>query len=479
MALTPEEEKELAKLEKEVGSLTPEEQIELAALEQEFGGEKKEPGLAMKTLSGIAKGLDYAGGVTRAGVANVADAFVPGEIATKEDLLNALKANPPSTEDYLKRAGVPEGYSLSDALSGMYSEAGDGLKFKKGGALDPTVRGLSGFVGDTALDPLTYLSLGSSAAAKSGAKAATRADQLINPVSAALRGSGEKVYKSGLKRIDQETAKFGKEPVSDVLMKYGITGSADTIYNKMDDLAGKLKSEADLIIKEAADKGATVSMRDAMKLAQDRVLAMRTTRDPKLAPVADSLDSELKKYFKLDPSDSSGLFPTQKPVSVNDANIYKQSIYKDMPKNAYQEMLSGKSPAYLAGEKDMARGLKEGVEASVDKATGRGSELTQLNDELGRLLTSGEKQRLEAVKEANKNAITSVDAPLFFASPGASIAKKAADIAKMTGPRTVSGKAMKDLGKKNKGALDILSRRSFWELMNEPQEENYVERDGI
>jgi hypothetical protein len=440
----------------------------------DIGLKQPEPGLGMKALSAVGKGVDYAGGVTRAAAANIADAFVPGDIATKEDLLNALKANPPSTDEYLERSGIPEGYSLSDLMPSIYSKTGEGLPLKKGGALDPTTRGAAGFVGDVALDPLTYLSFGASGAAKQAAKTGTKLTKtqkatraITNPIEALSEYAGKGIYKSGLKRIDQEAAKFGKEPVSDVLMKYGIAGSAKSIYNQMDDLAAKLSSEANNIIQEAAEKGATVSMKDAMKIAQDRVGKLRAPRDPKLSPIADSLDDEIKKYLDLDPRNAGGILPEGRPVTAAEANTYKQSIYKGMPKGAYQEMLSGKKPAYLAGEKDMARGLREGVESAVTATTGRGGELAQLNDELGRILTTADKQQLEAFKEANKNMMTSVDAPLAFLSPWAAVTKKAADIAKMTGTRTRTGKAMTKLGQgAGKGAHDIATRQLYIDLIN-------------
>jgi len=86
---------------------------------------------------------------------------------------------------------------------------------------------------------------------------------------------------------------------------------------------------------------------------------------------------------------------------------------------------------------------KIAVEQSVAKVDpARASELREVNRELGNILTSKPVLAAEARKEAMKNAVTSVDAPLAILSPQAAIVKKLADIAKGTGARTRAGASL-------------------------------------
>ncbi len=653
MALTAEEQAELAQLQAQFGGQQPtpmpspkprglsaDEQAELAQLESRFGRNvpppEQEKGLTTKAIDAALNTLDYAGGYTRYGAAKLAG------VAKDEDWdrLGYGKSGATPTEDYLTRMGVTEGTSWSDIAPQLYSEKGDEwLKFQKGGTLDPNERDVAGFIGDVVLDPLTYATGGASALAKSanagkilssgsmlaktGKKAVNIADTLLNPLTAA----GKTTYKSGLKRIDQEVSKFGKEPVSDILLENNVAGSARSIYDQMGELADKYGKRSEGILKAAEGKGATVSMSEAMADTQKQIAQMRASRDPKLLPVADALENEVQKYLQLDPTMArtdiswtkpkvvegslpvqAGLNPSftdvtikprdwklgdlpkpsshveykpttassfelgslpvggnyknnvypnahpdfvyssskapenfvpnpnvmtieptrtvtqaseyvarkpeltieeidrvlrgqthpetftknaevpyrytepQKAVPVNrvaetpavgiqDANQYKQSIYGGLPKNSYMEQIGGKHPKYYAGEKNMARGLKEGVEKSVEKSLSpqQAKELKDINDQLGRLLTPAEKQRMQAFLEENKNLFTSMD-PLMFGLDGKiGMAKKLADMLKFTGTRTRTGRALYNTGKKT--GAEQATRRGAWEIMEQNERE--------
>lgn len=671
MALTPEEAARLAELEKKFGGeaaapasapgLTPEEAARLAALEAKFGAAPLTPQgpdgplEAVKHYGGqalnvVGKGLDYVGGVTRSLVANAAENSVPvaaarafgadiPEFAKPRDVWDALKADPKSTDQYLEKAGVPKGYQMSDALSGMYSETGDGLfTLKKDGMLDPSVRGFAGFVGDTALDPLTYLSLGTAAAAKQGVKATAksgaksasreaaeglvreggkmitrddiytamaRAEDALKPtakeraVSAAKSAAnkisrpidnlsetlGKWFYKSGLKRIDQEAAKFGKEPVSDLLMERGITGSANNIYSEMDKLGEQLYRERQALLKESTKAGGEVSMREAMAPTLAKIQEIRASKNPNLQPLADALEADVQKFMQLEGRapeaitrelprsmvshvEVTGITPKQQvlrelprpmvdsvevskinksgqaldelpvpakrdphtgalieqppqtvisdvPGSVEygknvqtqipgltvldeipgqvhygkevqtpipgltvldelpattgptplQATGYKSSISQSIPDSAFKD--SNFATAAQKASKEMAGGLKDATEAAVERSVGKGNELKELNDKLGRILTSKDVQAMEAAKEANKNFFTSVDGILLPLSGKAAAVKKGADLLKTTYVRTKGGKALRDFGKNSRGMKDPLARRAFWELLNE------------
>ena len=86
---------------------------------------------------------------------------VPGRVVNELfSGVGSLKGQKEGFGQVMEQAGVPQLGQLSDILGPLYAEHGTGGKFvpEKGGALDITGRGALGFVGDVALDPLTYVS---------------------------------------------------------------------------------------------------------------------------------------------------------------------------------------------------------------------------------------------------------------------------------------------------------------------------------
>lgn len=350
---------------------------------KEIGGRVLDVGL---------KTLDLPGGVVRTLVQGATD--IPyylrtGETVTKpEDYINMLKGEAPTSEEFMARQGIEPG-------------------------MDRTAVGIAK---DIALDPMTYMTLGASGLAKGTANA------------------GKKLYKSGLKAIDLEAAKYGKEPVSELLMSKGITGSAESIQKQMDDLAKAYKTQRDQVLRAADKAGGRVSMADAMKPLQDKISEIRLSKDPNLQAVADTMEQDLAKYIELDPTN----------ITPSQGSGFKSSTYNQMPDSAYA--LASRTPIGKALNKEKARGLKEAVEAAVEKSSGKYSadELRELNDKLGRLLTTEKKAASEAAKEINKNAVTQVDAMALAVDPKAYVAKQAIKALNMTGPRTAIGKKMID-----------------------------------
>lgn len=403
----------------------------------------------MPAVDYTARGLDYAGGLVRTAIA---DAALPAEQITGEDWQKALRGQALPSSEILKRSGVSEIATLSDALPELYSKDDSGL-LRKGGWADPSARGALGLALDVVADPLTYFTLGASNLGKAG--------KLLKPGSAALESGGKAIYKSGLKRIDQEALKYGKEPVSDVLMKYGISGSADAIQKQMDNLAGALSNKQKGLLELADSAGVSVPMADAMKPAEEYISSIKATRDPVLQDAVSKLEDAVGSYKNLDVMPAHLQGPPQL-IGVQQANNFKSSIYDSLPKGAWAESASGMSPALITGKKQQARGLKEAVEQAVD-SIGKGDDLRQINDELGRILTTQDKAASEAAKEANKNAFTSVDAMIAGSNNPTMLAvKKAADLAKMTGPRTNVGKFLYEQGRgKTSGPVwDMLLRQA-------------------
>lgn len=486
----------------------------------------------MPAVDYTARGLDYAGGLVRTAIA---DAALPAEQIAGEDWQKALRGQALPSSEILKRSGVSEIATLSDALPELYSKDDSGL-LRKGGWADPSARGALGLALDVVADPLTYFTLGASNLGKAG--------KLLKPGSAALESGGKAIYKSGLKRIDQEALKYGKEPVSDVLMKYGISGSADAIQKQMDNLSEKLLSERNNILKEATRAGGEVSMKDAVKPLLSEAADLKAMNNPMFNDLIAGAEGEAGKFLKLDakppepilrelpvkadylPSYTEvNITPSQerlfdlpvgspeklsvvgdynrparsqtayeiipgnveigktipeqikynKPQTVFDysdavmgptpiqANSYKTSLASILPDEAWRDsaLLSKRQKL----EKSAAAGMRAAIEDSVSKSLGqeKGLLLRNTNDELGRILTTQDKAASEAAKEANKNAFTSVDAMIAGSNNPTMLAvKKAADLAKMTGPRTNVGKFLYEQGRgKTSGPVwDMLLRQA-------------------
>lgn len=313
---------------------------------------------------GALKALDYAGGLARTGVYGAIDDVrrlpdvasyvaqngkLPSDdfdnaVVTSQDKLNALKGSAPSSNEYFEKAGIPKGPNVE-------------LNLPVVGKINPSVRGAVGMVADGALDPAMYLTGGAAAldraaleaggkdlllnAASKGAKVA---DSVVNAPSHLVGKLGNKVYKSGLKRIDQEVAEYGKEPVSDVLMQHNIAGTANSINDQMQGLSDKLLFERNKILQEATNNGATTSMDKAMVPVDQKIALIRASRDPKLQPLADALESEAKKYRALDYQ--AAYTPVEfQPAKKMDIELPQQGKYT----GDYQEIEGFRKPQLVQG----------------------------------------------------------------------------------------------------------------------------------
>lgn len=433
---------------------TPEETEEYI---QHAGIKVEEPSFGRRALDYGLRALDYTGGIARTAAGEVADAFVPGDIVTSEDWKKAAKGQAPGTAELMDRAGVPEGshYNLMPEIPIPFTD----VTLGKG---DSSARDIGGFVGDVALDPLTYASLGTSAAAKKAGT--TVAKEALNPLGRLSEALGKMSYKSGMKKIDQEVAKYGKEPVSDILLKNRVSGSAQTISNKMDEIAQGLKASRDKILARATESGAQVDMRKAMQGAQEMVDKLKATADPDQLKLIETMEKNIKLYADTaaEPgrlgSQMEPLAPKPGP-NPEQVSQWKSNTYNKIGDAGYNELKQ--TPVGKQFEKAKARGMKEGVEDAVGQSLGAAdqSSLIQMNDELGRVLTSDEKAAQVAQQEANKNAFTSVDGLALAMGPKMAALKKLADVLKGSRARTRAGLTMYDLGRS--GAIDPVARQAL------------------
>jgi len=432
------------------------------------------------TLHTIGRGLDYGGGLARtgaAGIVNIPYAAITGKSITEpDDAMKALMGEATRSSEFMKRGGVP---------------AGDVVKYPFIG--DVSTRDLAGGAVDIALDPLV---------------AAARAKDIgLKIFDNAAIGAGKKLYKSGLKNLDIQAAKYGKEPVSDLLMAERVTGNAQQIQQKMDELATGYLAERDAILKQATRAGGEVDMAEAMSPLFAKINSIRRSNDPNLLKAADIMEKDARQYlargakepeqilrelpvggeYAAEHSNLATKFTPRPAQTVLDetarvagptpiqGSAWKSSTYNKVGGRAYNELAD--TPVGKTLLKAKAHGLKEATETSVEKSLGamKKDELITLNKKLSQILTTEERAAAEAAKEIRKNHITSVDAMLGAGTAAAShnpvvtagvmAAKKAADLAKSSAFRTKAGLALQDLGESG-GLTPLLSRAFINETRN-------------
>lgn len=268
----------------------------------------------------------------------------------------------PSSNEMMKRVGIPEGAKLSD-YANIYAPKGSPWYMpEKGGALDPTLRGAGGFGVDVATDPLTYLSLGASAAAKAAAKqrvsvqvaeelarqnagplgkvtqAAGRGVENIGDVATALpqaltegvdksalgpaaismanapsklvQWAGKKLYQGPVLGVEHEGAKYGKEGVANTLFDLGIT-SPKNLTEKTGEATTALMNARNKILEQAGQKGAVVPMSEATGKARQAVSDLRQIQDKDAHALADQLEAKLNEYHTTEAGVPAGPATTE------------------------------------------------------------------------------------------------------------------------------------------------------------------------
>jgi hypothetical protein len=261
------------------------------------------PGLGSKALDYGLRALDYSSGVGRGAVGGALQAASGKDLGV--NFLDVLRGKAPTTDQMMERGGVPQGGELSDLIPGMYSETGqEWTKFQKGGMLDPSARGTVGFAGDVAADPLTWLSLGTAPALKAGIKAGSRSaqilDRTINPIARGIEGTGEMIFKSGVKKLDAKAVERGGEAVSPYLLENGIWGTNKGIQKGMDSRLADLGLQRSALYDEAARAGAVVDPAAASKGALDYTATLRNQPYADPAKIA-SMEEFINRGIKPDP----------------------------------------------------------------------------------------------------------------------------------------------------------------------------------
>lgn len=442
-------------------------------------GPVMEPSQIQSGLAHVAKIADIAGGPSRTLLATIAQKLTGKNLVKPGDWAHAL--NPitdtqraPDIKEYAKRAGATSGFSASDILP-IYAKKGSlhpALQPEVGGMLDPSVLDAVGFAGDVASDPLSWLSMGGAGIAKDAAQTASKtaleqaaregagrlgktvaavgdaaqpvADLLAAPGRAAQAIPGAKIvtgaaqlpstiieklgklgYKSVVRPVEFQGAKYGKGDIADTLFNAGIKMPFG-LPQKAGNAAGVLMDARDKLLAEAGQAGGVASMESAVAPLRARIAKIRATGDPEAGRVADALESRLNEYVQLEkptpgepatpgtpPSTrevpSSILGPDGQPltrtetipgspgspgtpdipgkqVTPAESSAYKTSLYDSIPQGAFAEATKTKLGERL--KKMLAGGMKEETEAATARALGpqAGENLRDLNDSAGKLL---------------------------------------------------------------------------------------------
>lgn len=482
---------------------------------------------AMQAAYYATRPLDYAGGLARTGVAGsvegganlvkrlksmVSGEYNPTNFVTSDDAIEALKGNAPPTSEYLKRAGVPEGGSLSDIAPGMYSQSGNGLPLQKGGFFDPSVRGVAGAGIDMALDPLTYFATPAGRAALQGlGRAGKVADKVLHPAETALMSGGKSMYKNApiMKAADAVNDRFNKGAASDVLFDRGITGTGRQIADKAEGIANKTISERNVLLAEADEAGALLDMTKATEPAQQLIEKIRTSKDPNLQGVADSLEERVKQYIALNPSSEKIIpgktvtkevpigtmpgswdlayktvteeipgrtIPAQPGVKAAQGSAFKSSLYNDIGDATWDNLR--KTPKGQEGTKALARGLDQETSGAVNRVLpGVGDQIDTLNDTAGALLTPRKALENAALQGEKKNLVTSVDGALIgltHANPTVLAAKKTSDLLKTNWLRTKLGRGMYMTGENVPLLDEIIRREALNQSYKKPKDDSWT-----
>lgn len=430
-----------------------------ASTKRSFAGDALDYGL---------RALDYGAGATRTAAASVAGGInyaAGGDFpVSKDDLINTLKGKAPSTKQYAQNMGVPEGAQLNVPLVGPVS-----------------VLDAAGFVGDVALDPLTYLTGGASAVAKEAAeKAAAKQltgqvgkaalqDQLkayaekgLRPLSNAMESAGNYLYKSAYKVPDAKLAKVGVEPLSEVMLNNGRpSGSAKALQTAIDNLTAAKMAERKTIYDAVEQAGGRANMVEAITPAAKRAEEIMRI-DPNAGEQVARMGDYLKNYTR------EGV---EVPVSL--ASDWKTRLYKSsLPQNAYNPLTGRAMPIAADIQKSFAAGLKNSIETAANRVIPEsGNRISALNAEVAPLIESSKKIiPTEVQKDATKNAFTSIDGlalgdvldhpthlPMF-------LIKKGADVFNTPLGRTYTGNALTRVGQT--GMPDVLMRRALIDANN-------------
>lgn len=427
----------------------------------------EEKSFGQKALETAGKVADYTSGLGRTALAGAVD--IGAGIAGKDadlyragDWSKAIKGEATTGNEILERAGVDQGGAASDILPFMYNETGEGPALQKGGWADPTGRGVAGFALEQAVDPLTYLSLGGSIAAKGAVKSGTEA------AGKGLASIGQKVFKNAraMQHADRAALESGKTLMpSTVLLEHGVWGTGKTLESQTTKLAKELDQSARAATKAAEDAGAAINLFDSPTI--QKAQAWATDASPQKNKAAESFLLNLEKdYGKLKPKEATTkTIATSDPVTgatslqkvqteavgelpLSKANELKTDLYKELAPTYKAE---GKVSPRTTHEDELWKGfasdIKTGIEqkaTAVDPALGEA--VIKNNAEQSALRSAQKAFRREGTKSRNYAPVGAMKAGVGTINPLAGAAMLGGDILKANPFWTGAGQAIYKTG---------------------------------
>lgn len=433
--------------------------------------------LATSTAHTLLKPFDYASGVARTAIAdnpltNAIQSYrEKPKLATPKDWEETWKGNAPALDEYAARAGIPEGPRLSDALPMGYSDTGEEWnKLKRGGALDPSVRGAASMGVTMVTDPLMYIAPGARLA----------------------KSVGGAMWKKALQPLDRaaEAAGKGAGAVSGLAMREGIA-TGPTMRANMEQLAehaGKLYDQQRAILRSASLEGATVNAKEVSAPLHEMAAKYEklglATRDPEALALAQAIrEKALGLEEGLAPRPATQVTrEVESPLLSAQGQPLKSTLTETIPAQpgVSPEALSdlktfwgqaipqgkwatyAETPLGLKAKIKQYQGAKTATENAVESVLpSSGNKLKSINEDLGTLLSTRKKQLGEVGKEEAKKHITAVDGMIGGLAAGEravgemgssnshgimALIKKAIDLKNAAGPASYIGSRMYKLG---------------------------------
>lgn len=382
---------------------------------------KEEKGVGGKALDYLGRGLDYAGGLARTGIAqspvgstlDLLQAYIRSkdgkDMASKminkpDDFDRALVGKAPRTEEYLERAGVPNG-AMSDAFPDLYTktpeEADSFFRMKpaKGGLLDPTIHGTAGLVGDIATDPLTYVPLTKLAEGPGLIKKLLRG--VSQPAGEGLENAGEAYYKSGWKRPDAAAADYiGANNIkapSDVGLERGIYGTEAGLEQGKNEAVTELSAQKKALLPQIAQQEIHPSEAWSPQLV-DKLKGLN--KDHQTRDVMNQVLADMENYEKDGAVSPEQIWTYQKNLQ----NIAKKG--SSSGGNQYRAIKDGDE--YKSMAKQMAKDFGDLLKRKAEETSPElGQAFKDTNADLAPLARSDRAMRSGAKNEANRKGLLS------------------------------------------------------------------------
>lgn len=367
--------------------LTPDD-LDDAQLQLIAGNAKpSEPSTAMKAVTGVGKALDVGRGAITAPILAAGLEFVTGKDVYKpSEQLQAI--NPtnlqsyPTASELYERAGVPEGAKVSDYLP-----------VKKDSFFDFTLRGAGGLGTDIAIDPLTYLSGGLSAAAKGAAKKTalqkgiqklglatdaglTRsgkfANMVVNPIEELSKWRANKNYSKAFEELDRfaKQEKNATLAPSKIFKDLNFVGGMDNAVEKLREINKQAGQGIGKVLNEVSEKAPKIDLYDdAFKDALNFSKELRNQPFPEAAQLAKDIDDRILYAWEKSPDG----------LTVSAANELKSKINQLIKDSGFAQ--STDATLSTQAKKVISKDLAESVQKAVEKADPKKyAELQKLNE---------------------------------------------------------------------------------------------------